>query len=230
MKNYLIIGGSSGIGAALVDILIDAGHHVYASYHEHPQADREGVHYFKWDAAQEQLDTQFLPPVIDGVVYCPGRIQLKPFHRFKSTDYMADYQLQVIGAATIIKSVLPNLKASNGASIVLFSTVAVQHGFAFHALVSSSKGAVEGLTRALAAELAPLIRVNAIAPSLTNTPLAEKLLNTPDKMARQASLNPMKRVGEAADVAAAAQFLLSDQASWITGQVFPVDGGFSTLK
>ena len=170
------------------------------------------------------------PEQLDGLVYCPGNISLKPFNRFSSADFQQDFQLQVLGAISCIQNALPALKKSANASVVLFSTVAVQQGLPFHSLVSTSKGAIEGLTRALAAELAPSVRVNAIAPSLTNTPLAENLLNSDAKREANAARHPLKRVGEAKDIAAMAAFLHSEQASWISGQIMHVDGGISALR
>ena len=164
------------------------------------------------------------------MVYCVGAIQLKPFHRISSDDFLNDYQKQVVGAIKIIQYCLPKLKLSDNPSIVLFSTVAVQLGFPFHSMVASSKGAVEGLTKALAAELAPKIRVNCIAPSITNTPLAAGLLNTDEKIAANAQRHPLKKIGQPNDVAKMAEFLLSDDAAWMTGQILHVDGGMSTLK
>jgi NAD(P)-dependent dehydrogenase (short-subunit alcohol dehydrogenase family) len=164
------------------------------------------------------------------LVYCPGTIALKPFNRFSPTDFQTDYQLQVLGAIQSIQTALPALKKSEQAAIVLFSTVAVQQGLPFHSLVSASKGAIEGLTRSLAAELAPKIRVNAIAPSLTNTPLAENLLNSDAKREANAARHPLKRIGEASDIAHMAAFLLSDNASWVSGQILHVDGGISSLR
>jgi len=152
----------------------------------------------------------------------PGRITPDAF--------ISDFELQVIGAIKIIQSVLPNLKAVDNSSVVLFSTVAVQQGYNFHSQVATSKGALEGLTRALAAEFAPKIRVNAIAPSLTNTPLAGKLLSTDDKVKANDARHPLKRIGEPLDIAQMASFLLSEKASWITGQILKVDGGMSSLK
>jgi NAD(P)-dependent dehydrogenase (short-subunit alcohol dehydrogenase family) len=139
-------------------------------------------------------------------------------------------KIQVVGAVRVIQQVINKLKQSDNASIVLFSTVAVQTGFNFHSLVSASKGAIEGLTKALAAEFAPKVRINCIAPSITDTPLAGNLLNTPEKKEANAQRHPMKRVGEANDIAQVAAFLLSEKASWITGQIFHVDGGMSALK
>jgi NAD(P)-dependent dehydrogenase (short-subunit alcohol dehydrogenase family) len=143
---------------------------------------------------------------------------------------MSDYSLQVLGAIKTIQAVLPRLKVADRSSIVLFSTVAVQSGFPFHSLVSSSKGAIEGLMRALAAELAPKVRVNCIAPSLTDTPLASRLLSSDEKKEANAMRHPLNKIGEPADIANMAEFLLSNRSAWITGQVMPVDGGISTLK
>jgi NAD(P)-dependent dehydrogenase (short-subunit alcohol dehydrogenase family) len=138
-------------------------------------------------------------------------------------------QLQTIGAIRIIQQVLPNLKAGKG-SVVMFSTVAVQQGFNFHSQVAVSKGAIEGLTRSLAAELAPTIRVNCVAPSLTDTPLAGRLLNSEQKKDANAERHPLKRIGTSEDIANAVAYLLSDESSWVTGQVIKVDGGISTIK
>jgi NAD(P)-dependent dehydrogenase (short-subunit alcohol dehydrogenase family) len=143
---------------------------------------------------------------------------------------MEDYKLQVLGAIKSIQAVFPRLKKSTSASIVLFSTVAVQSGFHYHSLVSTSKGAIEGLTRTLAAELAPSIRVNCIAPSLTDTPLSGNLLNLPEKREAHALRHPLKRTGTAEDIANLAEFLLTATSSWITGQILHVDEGISSLK
>ena len=164
------------------------------------------------------------------MAYCPGRINLKPFKRFTEDDFIEDYKVQVVGAAKTIQTVLSRLKSTENASVVFFSTVAVQNGYNYHSLVSSSKGAIEGLTRALSAELAPKIRVNAVAPSLTDTPLAGKFLNTPQKMEMQTEKNPLKKVCSSEDVAKAAAYLLTSQSSWVTGQIIHVDGGSSIIK
>jgi NAD(P)-dependent dehydrogenase (short-subunit alcohol dehydrogenase family) len=153
-----------------------------------------------------------------------------PFNRIASKDFIKDYNLQVVGAVKVIQAALPKLKESKNGSIVLFSTVAVQLGLNFHSLVASSKGAIEGLTKALAAELAPTIRVNCIAPSLTNTPLAASLLNSDQKIDANAQRHPLKRVGTPLDIANAVEFLLTDKSSWVTGQILSIDGGMSTIK
>ena len=229
MKNFVIIGGSSGIGEAIVANLEKNGHRIIASYNTSAIESRPNVSYVNLDVTTDSLNEADLPEEIHGLAYCPGSINLKPFHRFKEADFMSDFQLQVLGATKIIKQLLPRMKKANGASIVLFSTVAVQTGFTFHSQVAISKGAIEGLTRALAAEFAPAIRVNAIAPALTKTKLSGKLLNTPEKIQYHVDKNPSKRIGEPQDLAEAACYLLSDKSSWVTGQIMNVNGGFGNL-
>jgi NAD(P)-dependent dehydrogenase (short-subunit alcohol dehydrogenase family) len=229
MKNYLIIGGSSGIGKAIREKIISEGNNVFATYFQNDTFATE-ENYFSLDVRNEEPDLSFLPEILDGFVYCPGAIDLKPFNRIKEANIIEDLNLQVMGAVRILQSILPKLKASGQGSVVLFSTVAVQTGFPFHAQVAISKGAIEGLTRSLAAEFAPTIRFNAIAPSLTNTPLAEKLLSSPEKIEANGQRHPMKRIGSPEDIAEMTCFLLSDKSSWITGQILHVDGGMSALK
>lgn len=231
MKNYLVIGGSSGIGKALVNTLAGQNEQVFATFHENTTAGAAvNIKFHALNVLDEALDLSFLPDQLDGLVYCPGSINLKPFARIKPQAFVQDFELQVVGAIKVIQAVLPRLKKSESASIVLFSTVAVQYGFNFHSQVSTSKGALEGLTRALAAEFAPKIRVNCIAPSLTDTPLASKLLSTDEKKAANAQRHPLKKIGQAEDLAQMAAFLLSDKAGWVSGQVIAVDGGMSSLK
>jgi len=228
MKQFVVIGGSTGIGAQLTENLAE-NNAVFASFNNTPKQSAGNIHYFQANAL-EPIDFSFLPEQIHGLAYCVGSISLKPFARISAADFIADYQKQVVGAISIIQQLLPRLKAAENASIVLFSTVAVQTGFPFHTLVSSSKGALEGLTRALAAELAPKIRVNCIAPSITQTPLASALLSSPEKIEANALRHPLKRIGAAEDVANLAEFLLSDKSSWITGQIHAIDGGMSALR
>jgi NAD(P)-dependent dehydrogenase (short-subunit alcohol dehydrogenase family) len=231
MKTYLIIGASSGIGLALANSLVNAGNTVIGTYHTHLlENNNPHITYYPLNVMDTILDLSFVPEKIDGFVYCPGSINLKPFSRIKPEDFANDFNLQVGGLIKVLQAVQPALKKSEEASVVVFSTVAVQMGLPFHTQVSASKGAIEGLTKSLAAEWAPSIRINCIAPSLTDTPLASTLLNTEEKKAANALRHPLRRIGTAYDIANMAMFLLSENASWITGQVMHVDGGMSTLK
>jgi NAD(P)-dependent dehydrogenase (short-subunit alcohol dehydrogenase family) len=164
-------------------------------------------------------------------VYCPGTINLKPFHRISIADFKQEMEVNFYGAIRLLQACLKGLKKSNCPSVVLYSTVAVQTGMGFHAGIASAKGAIEGLTRSLAAEWAPnKIRVNAIAPSLTETPLASALLSTPEKKEASDKRHPLGRVGKPEDIAEATVFLLSEKSSWMTGQILHLDGGMSHLK
>lgn len=174
---------------------------------------------------------KFSPEVVDGLVYAPGSINLKPFNRLSVDDFKNDFEINVLGAVKMIQKLLPNLKKSESASVVLFSSVAAKLGMPFHASIAASKNAVEGLTKSLAAEFsAQKIRVNAIAPSLTDTNLASQLLATPEKREASAKRHPLQRVGTAEEIAEMAAFLVSDKSSWITGQVFGIDGGMGSVK
>ena len=229
--HYLIIGGSSGIGQQLATQLTEAGNEVTATFNKNkPAVEQPRIQYHQLNVLDENFSLDFLPHELAGLVYCPGSINLRPFERIKPADFESDYQLQVLGLIKILQSVLPKLKKSGNASVVIFSTVAVQTGLPFHSQVSASKGAIEGLTKALAAEYAPTIRINCIAPSLTDTPLAASLLNTDQKREANALRHPLKRVGTTEDIANMAAFLLSEKAGWITGQILHVDGGMSSVK
>ena len=231
MSNILIIGGSSGIGKQLTQQLTLNGENVFATYYSTtPTFQHDLVQYFHFNVLDENIDLSFVPDQLKAIVYCPGSINLKPFERINAKEFELDYQLQVIGAIKVIQLVLPKLKTTSNASIVLFSTIAVQTGLPFHTQVAASKGAIEGLTKALAAELAPKVRVNAIAPSLTQTPLANSLVNTEQKIEANAQRHPLKRIGQTTDIASMAEYLISEKASWITGQIFHVDGGMSAIK
>jgi len=230
-KNYLIIGGSSGIGKEIVNHLSATDNNIIATYNKNEtKPDRDNIDYYHLDIMDEDLDIEFLPDSLDGIAYCPGSINLLPFKRFKPQDYTDDFNLQVVGAIKVLQASLKSLKKSGNASIVLFSTVAVQTGFNFHSQVATSKGAIEGLARSLAAELAPDIRVNVIAPSITDTPMASKYLGNEDRIEANAKRHPLNKIGSPSDIAAMASFLLSDKSAWITGQVLHVDGGISSLR
>ena len=229
-KNILIIGASSGIGLAIAQTLQAEGASLFTASRRAPQGIQS--QHSTWDVTQP-LEGLFdaLPDTLHGLVYAPGSINLKPFQRFSLADFQADFNVNVLGAVAAIQANLARLRKAGGASIVLFSTVAVQTGMGFHASIATAKGAVEGLTRSLAAELAATkIRCNAIAPSLTDTPLAASLLSSDEKREASNKRHPIGRVGTPQDLAAVAKLLLSDEGSWITGQVLNVDGGMGRLK
>ncbi|MBL7845421.1 MAG: SDR family oxidoreductase [Cyclobacteriaceae bacterium] len=227
-KTIVLIGGSYGIGAALAQLLLDKSYDVYVLSRSAPTT--VGTKHITLDVQTASIDLSQLPGKIDGLAYLPGSIQLKPFHRFTNEEFLQDLNINVLGAAKCVRDLLNPLKAAEQSSIVFFSTVAVQQGMPFHASVAMAKGALEGLTRSLAAEFAPKIRVNAIAPSITDTPLASKILSSEDKKKVSGERHPLKRVGEARDIAQAAAYLLTDESSWISGQVIHVDGGLSALR
>jgi NAD(P)-dependent dehydrogenase (short-subunit alcohol dehydrogenase family) len=231
-KTFFIVGGSSGIGLEIVHQLHKMGHIICVGSRTLGKlAEVEGVRHIALDVTRQPVNIEGLPAVLDGLVYCPGTIRLKPFQRLTMDDFMEDLQVNYLGAVRIIQGCLPLLKtAPTGASMVLFSSLAVETGMPFHASIASAKAAVEGLTRSLAAELAPRIRINAIAPSLTDTPLAGNLLSDSEKRQAAAERHPLKRIGSTEDVAGLAVFLLSDAARWITGQVIHVDGGMGSLR
>ncbi|WP_454803921.1 SDR family NAD(P)-dependent oxidoreductase [Mucilaginibacter phyllosphaerae] len=231
-KNILIIGGSSGIGLALIKHLALQEANIF-NISRNPSTDwPQGVTHIPADVMQGlgQIENQ-LPAVVHGLVYSVGSINLKPFQRLTADDFLNDYKLNVLGATEIIRLSLKALKAANGASIVLYSSVAAKAGMPFHASVAAAKGAVEGLTLSLAAELSTSqIRVNAIAPSLTDTPLAKGLLSTEEKREASAKRHPLGKIGTPDDIALATQFLLSDHSGWLTGQIIGIDGGLGNLR
>ncbi|MFT4855632.1 MAG: NAD(P)-dependent dehydrogenase (short-subunit alcohol dehydrogenase family) [Algoriphagus sp.] len=223
-KNIVIIGGNSGIGKAIAADLSSKGTNLFLY-------SKSGDGTTALDISSDFDVIPNLPEVIDGLVYCPGTINLKPFHRISISDFQKEMDINFFGAVRVLQACLKGLKKSDSASVVLFSTVAVQTGMGFHAGIASAKGAIEGLSRSLAAEWAPnKIRVNTIAPSLTDTPLASNLLSTPEKKESSDKRHPLGRVGTSEDIAKAASYLLSEDSSWMTGQILHLDGGMSSLK
>ena len=224
-----MIGGSYGIGLPLVKIL-NKDYNVHVACRTNDQLQSENVNFIKFDALNDEFDNSLIPDEIHGFVYLPGSINLRPFKGLSVEAFKQDLEINLISLIKVLKTVMPKLVAADNSSIVLMSTVAVQRGMPFHSSVSASKGAIEGLTKSLAAEYAPKIRVNAVAPSIVDTPLANRFLNNDLKIEKSAQKHPMKRVGNSADIAETINFLLSEKSSWMTGQIIGVDGGTSTLS
>jgi NAD(P)-dependent dehydrogenase (short-subunit alcohol dehydrogenase family) len=229
MRHYLVVGGTKGIGKALVERLDEANASITVLAREigdhRPASSRT---YLQCDVLSDVLPN--IDHELHGIAYCPGTINLKPFERLTDDDFRRDIETNLIGAVKVIRNYLNNLREAESSSIVLFSTVAAGVGMGFHASVASAKAAVEGLARSLAAEFAPKIRVNCVAPSLTITPLSEKLTNSPDKIEASAARHPLRRIGTPEEVAGIAEFLLSERSGWITGQVIHIDGGLSSVR
>jgi 3-oxoacyl-[acyl-carrier protein] reductase len=231
-KNILVVGGSAGIGLSLIQDLDTKGANIYNASRSKSDLWPTTVKHLDLDV-MENLETlpAFLPEALHGIVYSVGSITLKPFSRLTAADFLKEYQLNVVGAAMVIQQSLGALKAAKGASIVLISSVAANTGLGFHASIAAAKGGLQGFALALAAEhAAQQIRVNVIAPSLTDTNLAKSLLSTPEKQEAAAKRHPLGRYGKPSDIAAAISFLLNDESSWITGQVLGIDGGMGNLR
>ncbi|MFT5468448.1 MAG: 3-oxoacyl-[acyl-carrier protein] reductase [Verrucomicrobiales bacterium] len=229
-QTVLIAGGGSGIGLETVKRLSGRGSQIIcATRSPEKLSGQPDITTIPFNAEDPAPDLD-LPDVLDGAVYFPGTISLKPFQTLKSDDFLRDLEVNFLGATRFLREALPSLKRSSSASVVLFSTVAVQTGLPFHASIAAAKGAVEGLTRSLAAEWAPKIRVNAIAPSLTNTPLAARLLGADAKIEAAGERHPLKKIGDPADIAELVDLLLSDASKFITGQILKVDGGLSSVR
>lgn len=238
MARYLIVGGQGGVGEAMARRLAAAGHALVLT-----SRSTEGVAAMAAELGAETLALDVLDDAsvrnlaavaespLDGLVYAAGTITLKPFDRLNEDDFVNDFRINALGAAKVIQVLLPGLKAApDGAGVLLFSTIAVDQGFAAHASIAMAKGAVVGLVRSLAAEYAPQIRVNAIAPSLLDTPLGKTVAGTPRMAEAVAGLHPIPRLGTSDDIAAMGELLLTDRGSWITGQVIGIDGGRSRLR
>lgn len=226
----LIIGGNSGIGLATARELSVQNRALIAAARHGSALEELGITTLPFDAENPDLKAAQLPDSLAGLVYFPGTISLKPIHRLTADDFQRDLQVNLLGAVQVIQAALPAMKKNGNASIVLFSTVAVTQGMPFHASIAAAKGAVEGLARSLAAELAPSIRVNLIAPALTDTPLAASLLNSDAKREASAKRHPLNQVGDPDDIAKLVSFLLSDASKFITGQTFRPDGGLSSIR
>jgi len=231
MGHHIIIaGGSTGIGLETAKLLHRRGDHLYYAGRNHEAMESLTEAMFPPFFAEGGTPPVDLPEVIDGAVYFPGTITLKPFTGIKDGDFLSDFEVNLLGAVRFLRAILPSLKRSGSASVVLFSTVAVQTGLPYHASIAAAKGAIEGLTRSLAAEWAPEIRVNAIAPSLTDTPLASRLLDSDQKRESAGARHPLKRVGDPADLAELVALLLGDASRFMTGQILTVDGGMSSVR
>lgn len=229
-KNILIIGGSSGIGLALVKQL-QADHNIIVANRTNEGLDGLSVSYIPYDVENDELEVSSLPETLHGMVYCPGTINLRPFKGIKPEVFSKDFSINVLGAVKTLQSVLGRLQNNETpSSVVFFSTVAVQTGMPFHTSVAAAKGALEGLSRSLAAELAPKIRFNVIAPSLVDTPLAGKFLNNDTKKSNAAARHPLQRVGRPEEIAQMTAFLLNDNSSWMTAQTLTIDGGIGSIK
>ncbi|MFM9948873.1 MAG: SDR family NAD(P)-dependent oxidoreductase [Saprospiraceae bacterium] len=228
-KTYLFAGASSAIAQASRQLLQNTGNQVIGL----STKPLEGVGYDQYFQVSDYSKNALpeIPQALDGLVYFPGTINLKPFHRTSEDEFLQEYKINALGAVNVVQRYLQNLKnAAANPSIVFISTVAASQGMNFHTSISMAKAAIEGLTLALAAELAPTIRVNAVAPSLTASPLSEKLTNTPEKLEASDKRHPLRRIGQPADIANAITFLLGEQSSWVTGQILHVDGGMSTIR
>jgi NAD(P)-dependent dehydrogenase (short-subunit alcohol dehydrogenase family) len=229
MKKIIVLGGSSGIGYNLTNQLLDSGHSVFATYCKNKiEKNHPNLTTSFFDI---QLTDNFefeLPEQIDGFVYCPGTINLKPFRTLKKEDFQHEFDINLLGFIKTLQLLLKPLKKSENASVVGFSSVCAQSGFNFHASTATSKAALEGLFVSLAKEYSPKISFNLIAPSIIQTSLSSHLLNTKDKIDRIASTHPIPRIGQPKDVASLAHFLLTES-SWMTGQIIKVDGGKSSL-
>lgn len=228
MGKYLVAGCSSGIGLSITRKLLAQGHQVVGLNRYMPDLTDELFSFVSVDFNLQEIDLPELEGPIAGIFYCPGSIQLRPFKNLKPTDFINDFVLNVVGATILIKQYLPQLQLANEPGIVLFSSVAAKTGMSFHSSIATAKAALEGLTKSLAAEFAPKIRVNAIAPSLTQTPLSEKFINTPEKLNASKDRHPLKNIGSADDLATCAIQVMNN--NWMTGQIIAMDGGLSSIR
>lgn len=227
MKNILLIGGSHGIGLSIVKELQET-HKIFVASRTDESLSHVNVTHIPFDATKDALDSALLPDKLDGFIYCPGSINLKPFKMMSLETIKEDMELNFFSMVKVVKNIIS--KMDENSSMVFFSTIAVGTGMPFHSSVAAAKGAIEGFAKSMAAEYAPKVRVNVIAPSLVDTTLASRLLNNDKKRESMDERHPLKRVGTPEDIAHCAVFLLSDKSTWITGQIIGVDGGLSTLN
>ena len=226
MKKIIIIGGSKGIGNAIVQTLMDNCEIINIS-RTPSDINHKNLSQYQCDVLEDEL-----PEIeaADSLIYCPGSINLKPISKLSIDDFKDDFNINVIGAVKVIQKYLPQLKKGNAPSIVLFSTVAVKLGMPYHASIATAKGGVEGLVKSLAAELSPTVRVNAIAPTVTDTGLADKLLRNDTMKEKMIERHPLKKYLDPKEVATMAEFLISEKTASISGQIFEMDCGIVTLK
>ncbi|CAM4328659.1 SDR family NAD(P)-dependent oxidoreductase [Gillisia hiemivivida] len=228
-KNILFIGGSYGIGLEAAKLLAKDNNLIIASRTSEELKDIDATH-LTFDASKDDIKDLELPESIDGLVYFPGSINLKPFKMLSPESFQEEMNLNFFSLVKVVQGLLPKLKKSEQASLVFFSTVAVKVGMPFHTSIAAAKGAIEGFAKSLAAEYAPSFRVNVISPSLTDTQLSEKLLSNDAKREKMGDRHPLKRVGTPEDIANAVDFLISEKSSWMTGQIIGIDGGLSTIN
>lgn len=231
MKTYVLVGGFSSVAQALIKklertelrVVVFSQQQNLIHYHSN-------IEWHQLNVVKEDIPAMYIPEMVNALVYFPGTINLKPFNTLTADDFQSDFEINLLGAVKAIKAFYRPLKKSGNGSIVMFSSVAARLGMPYHASIASSKAAIEGLTRSLAAEFAPHIRVNCIAPSLTDTRMASKLLSNEERRNSIVQRNPMKKIGTPDDLASMVKFLTGDNGSWITGQVISVDGGLSTIN
>jgi NAD(P)-dependent dehydrogenase (short-subunit alcohol dehydrogenase family) len=226
MKTIVVIGGSKGIGNAIVSNLL-ANNKVINISRTAPEQTHENLTHISCNVLEDEL-----PEIetLDSLIYCPGSINLKPISRLTIDDFKSDFEINVLGAVKAIQKYLPSLKKNEKPSILLFSTVAAKLGMPFHASVAASKAGVEGLVKSLGAELAPTVRVNAIAPTVTDTQLASKLLRNEKMIDAITDRHPLKKFLNPQEVAEMAVFLISDKAASLSGQVIEMDCGIVSFK
>jgi len=226
MKTIVVIGGSKGIGSAIIQKEL-MNNNVINISRSKPEFKHPNLTHYSCDILKEEL-----PELnsVDVLIYCPGSINLKPFTRLKIEDFKIDYEINFLGAVIAIQKYLPLLKESSSPAVLLFSSVAAKIGMPFHASIASAKSAIEGLVKSLAAEFSPAIRVNAIAPTITETSLAEKLLRNERMKAQMVERHPLKKYLKPEEVAELSSFLISEKAAAMSGQIFEMDCGITTIK